>query len=651
MATTLTSAGPPIPRPGGPGESLPDAPPAERPSPGFPLFAWRTELVLLLTFVASTLGLGYSFRLASTPGADPMAPFTPFWLSLGGWLVVAVTVLLRPRTTQFQAVLTLLASALLMSVPKLLRTPQLPLFFDEIAHWGQSQYMEQTGQIDRNNVVSILQDYPGLHAMTAALHEVTHLSTWQLGTATLLVLRLSVPLLIRQLALTARVPVRAANLAGFIYLLNPGFMFFTGMYAYESYAIVFQITALMLALRVLTSTRDRAQATVRLALVAAAGATVTHHLTSIFMALVIVLIPLTLWRSWAPGPSRRRTWIATVGVLELVALWTATNIATIWAYLGVFPQQAAAQFAKLVSGSDRAPGSAPAASEGSRGVLQNTGLPRYEDLLALGSVPLACLLGFVGVLMMRQQHKSPVIRTLALITLAYPVSMPLVLTVSGAPGAHRSWPFSYQGLSVFIAVAVVALAGVAGRLLVLRRAVAVGALLALMIGNCASENHDVLRFPGTFVLGTEGRAQSPELIQTAQWSGRELGSTGTVIADYFTGGYVSAFGKAPVAPGFPAWDILFYASPPPDRTIRLLASENVGFAVIDRRLSTGIFKTDFYIDASEPEAGVRKKPIPAAALTKFKAYPWMQKVYSSTDYDVYRFDLARWQDPAERRAS
>jgi hypothetical protein len=244
-----------------------------------------------------------------------------------------------------------------------------------------------------------------------------------------------------------------------------------------------------------------------------------------------------------------------------------------------------------------------------RSLLSDTGLPRYETLLALTSVP-------------------------------------LVLTVSGSPGAHRSWPPSYQGLAVLIAVAVAHLAAAARPgARALRRIGATIVLGGLLIGNTASENHDVLQFPGRFVLGTEGRAQSPELIATATWSGNHLRDTGTVLSDYFTGGYISAFGQAPVAAAFPAWDLLFYPGPPQGQTVDRLGPEGVGFLVVDRRLSTGLFRTGFYIDASEPDAGVRTAPIPAAALVKFEAYPWMPKVYSSTDYDVYRFDLTRWQNP------
>ena len=629
--------------------------PGEQPGRHRPrrLLPHPTEWLLTGAFGGCVLLLAYAYRVAATPGSDPMAPFAPFWAALLIWLGVACWVLFRPGSTPFQRSFTLLVTGLLMSVPKLLRNPDRPLFFDEIAHWSQTEYLSRTGQIDSRNVVSILADYPGLHAMTAALRQVTHLSSWQVGVLLVLVLRAVTPLLVRELARSARLPARTADLAGLVYTLNPGFLFFTGMYAYESAAIVFELAALAIALRVLISGRDQTGAHVRVLLVLAGAATVTHHLSSLFMALAVLMIPLVSVGSWATARGRRRLLITAAQVAAVVAGWTLLRLGTVWDYLVVFPRLAAAQLTRLLdqlltglgAGSDGS-GAGAGAGSGTRSLLSDTGLPRYETLLALTSVPLVLALAGYGVWLTRDRQRSTALRTLIAIGLLYPLSMPLVLTVSGSPGAHRSWPFSYQGLAVLIAVAVAHLAAAARPgARTLRRIGATIVLGGLLVGNTASENHDVLRFPGRFVLGTEGRAQSPELIATATWSGDHLRDTGTVLSDYFTGGYISAFGRAPVAAAFPAWDLLFYPGPPKGQTVDRLGPEGVGFLVVDRRLSTGLFRTGFYIDASEPDAGVRTAPIPAAALLKFEAYPWMPKVYSSTDYDVYRFDLTRWQNP------
>jgi hypothetical protein len=606
-----------------------------------------TEWLLIGAFAGCVLLVAYAYRTAATPGSDPMAPFTPFWAGLLGWLGLACWVLLRAGSTRFQRSFTLVLTGLVMSLPKLARTPDLPVFFDEIAHWGQTEQMVRTGQVYRFNVVAILQDYPGLHALTTAVQQVTHLSVWQVGTVLVLAMRTATPLLVRELARAARLPNRICDLAGLVYTLNPGFLFFTGMFAYESTAIVFQLAALTIALRLLVGPRGEAGAHARVLLVLAAAATVTHHLTSLFLLLMILVVPLVSVGSWATRRGRKRLLLTAAQVSLLIVAWTAANLSTVWAYLGVFPQRAAEQLGGLVRGLTGGDGASRASGGGGRSLLSNTGLPGYETLLALLSVPLALGLAALGLWWVRDRLRSTALRTLVVIALAYPASLPLVLTVSGAPGAHRSWPFSYQALAVLIAVAAgtLAQAGQPGRRTVRRGLVAL-ALAALLVGNCASENHAVLRFPGPYEPGTEGRVQSPELIATATWAGHELGGTGSGLSDYFTTGYVSAFGGARVASGFPGWDLLFYTTPPKRETVNLIRPDGVGYLVVDRRMSTGVFRTGFYLDASEPGAGVRSTPIPAAALTKFERYPWMQKVWSSTDYDVYRFDMDRWRDPA-----
>ena len=44
-----------------------------------------------------------------------------------------------------------------MAAPKVIRSPDLPLYFDELAHWRQANHMVATGQVLQDNVVTILQ--------------------------------------------------------------------------------------------------------------------------------------------------------------------------------------------------------------------------------------------------------------------------------------------------------------------------------------------------------------------------------------------------------------------------------------------------------------------------------------------------------------
>ena len=210
-------------------------------------------------------------------------------------------------------------------------TTKMPVYFDELAHWRQVEHMVATGRILQDNVVVILRDYPGLHALTTALERATGLSTWTLGTVLLVSLRVVVPVLAATVARAAGLSPRAADLAGLVYALNPGFMFFTGMYAYESLAIVLQLAAVGLLGMVVAGSRPSAGAARRLSVLLTFAVALTHHLTSLmFLLMVFALLVLhrgrIARRDLRRQESRRR--VARLGVTLIGVVLIVTILAS-----------------------------------------------------------------------------------------------------------------------------------------------------------------------------------------------------------------------------------------------------------------------------------------------------------------------------------
>ncbi|WP_198954735.1 hypothetical protein, partial [Kineosporia sp. R_H_3] len=452
---------------------LPSGPPADLPETVAGGLALRgvpvVEPLLVVVAALAVLGLGWSYRLAAV--GSPLR-FVAFWLPLLVFLAVVVGVLLDRRTDGVRRGLALALTGFVMAAPKVIRTPDMPLYFDELAHRRQVDHMVATGGILQDNVVTILRDYPGLHALTTALERATGASTWFLATVLVVVLRVAVPVLAATVGRAAGLSPRAADLAGLVYALNPGFMFFTGMYAYESLAIVLQLAVLGMLGMVVAGSRGPAGAARRLAVLLTAAVTMTHHLTSIMLlgmvfGLVVLHSGRIARRDVRRLESRRRVARLGVTLILLVLGWTALHAAEVWAYLSVFPSKAVEQLAGLVEsfagggGPDAAEPSAVAADSGagSRGILAGAGVPVYEVLTGLLSVPLLTALGAAGALLLWPLRRVPFTRLVVVVAVAYPASMPFVLTVHGAPAAHRSWPFTWQGLAVVVGAALASLAG------------------------------------------------------------------------------------------------------------------------------------------------------------------------------------------------
>jgi hypothetical protein len=49
-----------------------------------------------------------------------------------------------------------------------------------------------------------------------------------------------------------------------------------------------------------------------------------------------------------------------------------------------------------------------------------------------------------------------------------------------------------------------------------------------------------------------------------------------------------------------------------------------------------------YFVPNEPDAAMRTTPVPAAAIDKYDSLPWVTKIYSSNNLEIYRFDFTEF---------
>jgi hypothetical protein len=168
--------------------------------------------------------------------------FHLFWIGVLLFTVPAALRLSQADVARAERLTIVAAVGLFDFLPRFLRSPRQPIFFDELAHWRQANVISTTGRLFQPNpIVHMSQYFPGLHALIASLRDLSGLPTFPLGLILLALLHvialLGVFVIVERLGHTAHI----AGLAAFIYSLNPSFMFFDSQYAYESLAIVFFI--------------------------------------------------------------------------------------------------------------------------------------------------------------------------------------------------------------------------------------------------------------------------------------------------------------------------------------------------------------------------------------------------------------------------
>jgi len=198
-----------------------------------------------ISFVPASLLLVAAYSTAAAASTSTYGHFHLFW---AGMLVFALPVAARllQRSTPVSERLALVAFAgLFCYLPKVLRTPDGPLFHDEMVHWYQVESVRTTGELfTANPTLDVISGFPGLHGATAWLPDIVGTSGWWVGLTLIGVAHVASLVGIFVLARATLSSDRAAGVAAFVYALNPSFLYFDAQFAYESVAIALFIWVL-----------------------------------------------------------------------------------------------------------------------------------------------------------------------------------------------------------------------------------------------------------------------------------------------------------------------------------------------------------------------------------------------------------------------
>ena len=626
--------------------------------------AWPPATILAcLGLVAGALTLSVAYNWAATRGSGTLQ-YDLFWAGEFVFLVPAMVRLLSRHASRPERLGLLVMVGLFSYLPKLLRDPTGPLFQDELIHWHQAQAMFATGKVFvPSQIIGIIEYFPGLQLLAVQLRHLTGLSTFATGSVLLALLH--VLALVGVFVIVERLTRSSwlAGIAALVYSLNPGFMFFDSQFSYESLSIVFFIWVIACVVGVQTAGGRPGErgAWVAVGLILAAGCIVTHHLATYILIVALVLIAVVTALRDAPQrrelallrdknrrqigdhqrETRRRlrlTWFFALLVLAGAAAWAGLVATGTVAYLAPSVTGGVHQLAALMRQERQ-----------SRQLFSGSTVPFYERLAAFVT-PVALALGALGglrILWRLRRQAPPAWVGLALFGLLYFAALPLMFTVAGSEGARRTWTYSYLGLSVLVAPLLAAIL-VRARGKSQRRALVTLIVLllgAILVGNVSIQMDPEYRFPGPYVYGSDTRSLTPELLGMTTWFRATQGIDQRVVADRDCTLALANFGDeltAAASPSFPIWQLYFLPGLPDSRLVGELSASGYRYLVIDRRMSQSLPAIGVYFVPNEPDAAMRTTPVPAAAIDKYDSLPWVTKIYSSNNLEIYRFDFTEF---------
>jgi hypothetical protein len=588
---------------------------------------------------AGILVVGLSYRF-SAAGYAANLYYATFWV---GILLGALPVTARIATgNRTQAAWGVALLGLLTYAPKFLRNTGAPSYHDEYAHWREAIDVLATGKLlQPNGLIPIVQFYPGTSGLTAAVERLTGLSVWSSGQLVLFTAHLLALFAVFVLAQTHLGSSTAGALAAVIYALNPSEMYFDTQYSYEGIAIALFLWILALAsLAARADGRWRA-ATTSLALVCAAACVVTHHLTTLFLVLLLFVVAVGVTvRAWL---ARRRPhadrvaetgvatwWIVFGGTAAMAAAWVGFVARPTISYLSPYFGGSVTQLSGIAAKRDTG-----------RVVLTPTVQPLWErGLTALAPViiGLVCLAALLILRKVLRQWRSDTL-LLMVFGLVYFPSVLFLLAPSGAEGARRSWAFSYLGIALIGAFVVLRARQREPVRWWARGPVLTLLFVAVLIGNVGAGLNDPYRFPGPFHWGTDTNSASDEARTVAEQLAAEAGPV-RVVADRYTGLQLVAYGGLDVAApsaGFPAWELTQSPDGPSAGLAAELVSSHYDYLVVDTRMAAQpAFNGDNY-GSGDPLIG---RATPMAQLDRLDRVPWAARIITTEHLRVYRLDLA-----------
>ena len=576
--------------------------------------------VVLASAAVGIVVIGLSYRLSAS-GAAPDLYYATFWV---GMLLALLPVVARVVGEYGQRVWGLALLGLLTAVPKFLRNPSGPSYHDEYAHWREAVDVLSTGELMRpNDLIPIVQFYPGTSGLTAATHALTGLPVWTSGQIVLAAAHVLALFAVFVLGRAHLGSSRAGAIAAVVYSLNPSWLYFDTQYAYEGIAVALFLWILAFtSLAAKTGGRQRVAFAVA-ALACVAACVVTHHLTTLFLVLLLLgvttVVSARAWFGRVAGTGVGVWWTVFGGTLAIAAAWVLLVARPTLAYLSPYFGGSVDQLSGIAADADSG-----------RVLLAPSVQPLWERALTALAPVVVGLLCLGAAWVVRRSLRTWRADTLALLAFGfvYFPSVVFLLAPSGAEGARRSWAFSYVGIALLCAL-----------VLARGRVKAVGALfLIVLIGNVGAGLNDPYRFPGPFRWGTDTNSASAEARTVAEELAARTGPV-RVVTDRYTALQLVAYGGLDVAApseGFPAWELTQTPDGPDPELAAQLISSGYDYLVVDVRMSEEPAFNGHNYGAGDPLLG---RATPPAYLDRFDHVPWAARIITTEHLRVYRLNL------------
>jgi len=581
-----------------------------------PMVAASAGIGLVLVAIGNTLGL------ADSPLAD-----IAFWAGILCIVAPCAWRLFDGAPDRRERIGILVVMAIALYIVKLLHSPTSFTLYDEMQHLRTAQDIALTGHLFVENPLLLISPaYPGLEVATSIVGTATATSTFQAGLVVVGAARLLLALALFLFFELVTRNGRVAGVATFLYMANPNFLFFDAQFGYESVAVGF----LAIVMYLIAYSAGRWSKGAAAAAIPIAGVIVTHHISTYALIAFLITWSVVWWLAPSrglsgPGPVR----LTVITIVGAITWLFAVAPATINYLGGRFTDMLA--LVSLLLGDIQ-----------SRELFRATGgmiAPEWERIFAWGAVFLILGLLPIGLWRLwRELRHDPTAIALALVAMAYPVTLALRLTQQGAEEAARSSGFIFFGVALVVALAVTSPALASQRFRAVARPALVTMAVVIFVGGAIIGFPRWGRIPGPYIAGADNRSVERQGIQTATWMLEHLGPERRIVTDRVNRILTGLYGRQRPVSNFldqVRTFNLFFGPAVGDDERSILERGDVEYIVADRRLVGITPSAGSYFETGEPREIAQAGGLTLRGLTKFEDVPGVDVIFDSEDMSIY----------------
>ena len=589
---------------------------------------------------------------------------TILWVGMITFYALVAWRLVSPLPSRRERVALVLYGGVGLYLIKVLHSPIYFTFYDELLHYRTAAHIIESGrQFLEHSLLPVSPLYPGLENVAVAFVNLTNLDLYAAGILTILVARVVFVLLIYLLYEKTSQSPRLAGIAALIYAANPHFIFFDAQYSYESLALVFVVMVLFGVQYRFHHQEDKPLGATWLIIFGIAATLVTHHVTSYFLLLALILWSIVAMIFRYPNHSRTTLLGATALAAVAILSWMMYVAIITIDYLVPILSGAVFDLFKVLL-----------REESGRQLFSDEGehtLRSWERLIVLGTAVTILLGIMIGALFTWwEQRNRPTYIFLGILGLLYPFTQLLRFSERGPEIASRIGPFMFIGIAFVIGVAVTRLydplrqpwpvpvpppfvpsslwrvgerviGSVVWRFDAVKQVVLTGFIVIMFWGNFLVSFPRWALMPSPYMASADTRSVESQSIETAWWMRTYIGPEQRIAADRINGLLMVAYaGQYQVTGSWLGINVpgVFLDAPFTAVEYGVLCQGDIEYLVIDHRFTRYLPMLGFYYEAQE-RATPYRQPLEAAALDKFRTRPEFDLIYNNGELLIYQVDL------------